>query len=263
MNNRNLFMIIDNQVKIQENTTMDHREWYISLGLDLNKFENIIRGYIIDNKIVFFKGSMFGYDNEVYTAALMYSKSIRHYLNNETLEVWCGISVDGNNAKWEPILKIKEEEIANYIPPVEKKEEPKKEYKEVGALIEFKNNYEDPKFIRNATIITIIVIGIEIIIKFLLFKEQKVLHFSNPIDVLLSVLQIGLLGYSIYGYTTKKSNTKYISIVTSVLIVLTLDVWDIIVGIVYFVFSIDNSYFAKLINLIKGLFKKKEGNNNV
>ena len=263
MNNRNLFMIIDNQVKIQENTTMDHREWYISLGLDLNKFENIIRGYIIENKIVFFKGSTFGYDNDVYTAALAYSKSIRHYLNNETLEVWCGISVDGNNKKWEPILRVKEEEIANYIPPVEKKEEPKKEYKETGPLIEFKNNYEDPNFIKIATIVTGIVIILEIILKITLFKEQKVLHFNNPLDVLLSAVQIGLLLYSIYGYVTKKSNTKYISIVASVLIVLTLDVWDIIIGVLYFVFSVDQSYFIKLINLIKGLFKKKEGNKNV
>ena len=263
MNNRNLFMIIDNQVKIQENTTMDHREWYISLGLDLNKFENIIRGYIIENKIVFFKGSTFGYDNDVYTAALTYSKIIRNTLNNPSLEVWCGISVNGNDSKWEPILRVKEEEITNYTPPVEKKEEPKKEYKEVGALIEFKNNYEDPSFIRIATIVTVIVIILEIIIKMSLFKEQKVLHFNNPLDVLLSVLQIGLLLYSIFGYISKKSNTKYISIVASVLIVLTLDVFDIIIGVLYFVFSIDQSYFIKLINLIKGLFKKKEGNKNV
>lgn len=263
MNNRNLFMIIGNQVKIQENTTMDHREWYISLGLDLNKFENLIRGYIIDNKIVFFKGSTFGYDNEVYTAALTYSKSIRHYLNNPTLEVWCGISVDGNNAKWEPVLKIKEEEIVNYVPPVEKKEEPKKEYKEPGAIIEFKNNYEDPKFINKATIVTIIVIGLEIIIKYFLFQGQKTLHINNPIDVLLSVAQVGLLGYSIYGYRSKNPSAKYISIVASVLIVLTLDVFDIILGILYFVFSVDQNYFTKIVNLIKGLFKKKEGNKNV
>lgn len=250
-------MIIDNQVKIQQNTTMDHREWYLSLGLDINKFENIIRGYIMDNKIVFFKGSTFGYDNEVYTAALTYAKAIRHYLNNETLEVCCGISIDSYTSKWEPILRIKEEEINNYIPKVERQEEPKKEYKETGPVIDFKNNYEDPKFIKTATIVTGIVIVLEIVIKIILFKEQKVLQTSNPLDVLLFVGQIGILGYSIFGYITKKPNTKYISIVASVLIILTLDIWDIIIGVLYFVFSIDYSYFSKL---IKGLGKKGDKN---
>lgn len=253
-------MIIDNQVKIELNTTMDHREWYISLGLDLNKFENIIRGYIIDNKIVFFKGSAFNYDKEVYTAALTYAKSIRHYLNNPSLEVCCGITIDNYNSKWEPILKIKEEEIANYIPPTVKKEEEKKETIETGPVIEFKNNYEDPKFIKIATIVTGIVIVLEIIIKMLLFKEQKILQTSNPLDILLTVLQLGLLGYSIYGYINKKSNTKYISIVASILIILTLDIWDIIIGILYFVFSIDQSYFIKIINSIKKLIKKGDKN---
>ena len=260
MNNRNLFMIIDNQVKVLENTPMDHREWYESLGLDPNNFNNIIRGYVMDNKIVFFKGNTFGYDNEVYNAALAYSPAIRHYLNNPSLEVCCGITVNGNDSKWEPILKIKEEEITNYRPKEEKKEEPKKEFVETGPVIDFKNNYEDPKFIRNATVVTIIVIGLEIIIKYFLFKEQKILQFSNPLDILLSVAQIGLLGYSILGYRKKDHNAKYISIIASVLIVLTLDVIDIIVGVLYFVYSVDQSYFIKLIDLIKGLGKKGDKN---
>ena len=258
MNTRNLFMIIDNQVRIQENTTMDHREWYLSLGLDINKFDNIIRGYIMDNKIIFIKGSTFSYDNEVYTAALTYSKAIRHYLNNETLEVCCGLMLNGSS-KWEPIVKIKEEEIENYIPKVEKKEEIK-EYKETGPVIEFKNDYENPKFIKTAIIVTAIVIVLEIILKMILFKEQKVLQTSNILDVLLTAAQIGLLGYSIFGYITKNPNAKYISIIASILIVLTLDIWDIIIGILYFVFSIDHSYFSKIINMIKGLGKKGDKN---
>lgn len=258
MNNRNLFIIINNQVKILENTNMDHREWYESLGLDLSDFETIIRGYIMDNKIVFFKGSNLGYDNDVYINALKYAPTIRHYLNNSSLEVCCGIMIDSYTSKWEPILKIKEEEIKNYTPQVDKKEEPKKENIETGPVIEFKNNYEDPKFIRNATVTTIIVIGLEIIIKFFLFKEQKILQFSNPLDVMLSVIQIGLLVYSIYGYNTKKSSTKYISIIVSVLIVLTLDIWDIILGVLYFIYSIDQSWFIKIINSLS-----KKGDKNV
>ena len=132
------------------------------------------------------------------------------------------------------------------------------DYMDYYTIMFFKNNYEDPKFIRNATVTTIIVIGLEIIIKFFLFKEQKILQFSNPLDVMLSVIQIGLLVYSIYGYNTKKSSTKYISIIVSVLIVLTLDIWDIILGVLYFIYSIDQSWFIKIINSLS-----KKGDKNV
>jgi uncharacterized membrane protein (DUF2068 family) len=75
--------------------------------------------------------------------------------------------------------------------------------------------------------------------------------------VLLSFLQVGSLGFIIYGYNKKISYTKYIGIISSVLIILTLDVYDIIIGILYFLFSIDKGYFVKVINLIKGIFSKK------
>ena len=54
MNNKILFMIIGNEVKYLADSNMDHREWYTSLGLDINNYDNIVRGYIIDGKIIFF-----------------------------------------------------------------------------------------------------------------------------------------------------------------------------------------------------------------
>ena len=48
MNNRVLFMIIGNEVKYLQNSNQDHREWYLSLGLDANLFDSIVRGYVID-----------------------------------------------------------------------------------------------------------------------------------------------------------------------------------------------------------------------
>ena len=253
---RNLFMIIDNQVKVLPNTEMDHREWYLSLNLDPNNFENIIRGYVMDNKIVFFKGSTFGYDDEVYKAALMYSKAIRNYFNTPELEVCCGLIINSYTSKWEPILKIKEEEINSYT-PVQKEEKKEIPEKELTSSIEFKNNYEDPKFIKNATIVTSIVLVLVLIIKIILFKEQKILQVTNPLDILLTIVQIALLGVSIYGYIYKKSFAKYLSLIASVVIVLTLDIYDIIIGVLYFLFSIDQNYFVKVIDLIKNLFKKK------
>lgn len=259
MNNKILFMIINNEVKILNDSNMDHREWYISLGLDINNFENIVRGYILNNKIVFFKGSNLSYDEEVINKAIIYGPTIRSYLNNENLEICCGIIISQYDSKWEPIVKISKEEINNYHKE-EIKQVEKKDYSNVqlNPVLEFKNNYEDKKFIITSTVITSIVLLLTLIIKIILFREQKILRLDNILDILLSVSQISLLAFCIYGYQKKISFTKYISLIASVLMVLTLDIYDIIIGILYFIFSVDQSYFIKLLDLVKKLFKKEK-----
>ena len=250
MNNRVLFMIVGNEVKYLAGSNMDHREWYTSLGLDPNNFDNLVRGYVIDNKIVFFKGMMFSYDEEVIKAARVFTPSIRITMNNPALEVYCGILVNGQGQKWEPVLRINEDEITGFVqqPQVIKE---KKEPIETGPMIEFKNNYEDPKFIKIATIVTGIVLVLTLIIKIILFSKQEILQTNNAFDILLTLLQVGLLGFVIYGYQKKLPFTKYIGVGVSVLIILTLDIFDIIIGVLYFLFSIDQGYFTKLIGLVK------------
>ena len=256
MENRVLFMIIGDEVKYLAGSKMDHREWYVSLGYDQSNFDNIIRGYVLENKILFFKGMNFNYDQEVINAARRFSPSIRITLNNPNLEVYCGIIVNGYGQKWEPVLKINEDEITGIVPEPPKKEKKEVGHVETGPIIEFKNNYEDPKFIKKATIVTGIVMVIVFIIKIVLFSKQEILQTSNRADILLSFLQIASLGATIYGYQKKLSYAKYLGVVASVLIILTLDVLDIIIGILYFLFNIDQNYFTNIINLIKG---KKRG----
>ena len=115
MMKRGLFIIYNNEVKIVFHDTMDHREWIESLGLDLSNFDSIVRGYIIDNKIVFFKGSMFNYDNEVYEAARIYGPRIRSMVNNDSLIVCCGIVVASAGSKWEPVVTLKESDLIKDI----------------------------------------------------------------------------------------------------------------------------------------------------
>ncbi len=255
--NRVLFMIVNNQIKYLTGSDMDHREWYNSLGLDINSFDNIVRGYVIDNKIIYFKGMMFNYDEEVIKAARVFTPSIRSYLGNPSLEVYCGIIVNGQGQKWEPVLRINENEITGFVQtkPVEIKN---KEYIETGPVLELKNNYEDPKFIKTATIVTLIVLVLTLVLKIILFSKQELLQTRNSFDILLSIAQIGSLGFVIYGYNKKISYTKYIGIIASILIVLTLDVFDIIIGVLYFLFSIDQNYFIKVINFIKSIINKKK-----
>ena len=256
MNNRVLFMIVDNQVKYLTDSNMDHREWYNSLGMDPNNFDNIVRGYVLENKIIFFKGMMFNYDEEVIKAARVFTPSIRLALNNPSLEVYCGIVVNGQGQKWEPVLRINENEITGFVQP-KPVEQKTKEHIETGPVLELKNNYEDPKFIKVATIVTSIVLILIIITKIMLFSKNEILQAGHLFDVLLSLAQVGTLGFVIYGYNKKIPYAKYVGIIASVLIILTLNIYDIIIGILYFLFSVDQGYFIKLINLIKKLVNKK------
>lgn len=255
MNNKVLFMIIDNQVKILSNSTMDHREWYLSLGLDISNYENIIRGFVMNNKIVFFKGSMFSYGDDVIKAAKVFTPTIRNTLNI-SYPVYCGIIIGQYDSKWEPVVQINENEITGFVykKPIEKKEVVPIETR---PIIEFKNNYEDSSFIKKSIIVTGIVLILTLIIKITLFNKQEILRLDNGVDVLLAFSQVGLLGFCIFGYIKKLSFTKYLSVLASVLMILTFDIFDIILGVLYFLFSVDCDFYSKCINYIKNLSKGK------
>ncbi|MBQ6497739.1 MAG: hypothetical protein IJI58_03390 [Bacilli bacterium] len=255
MNNRILFMIIDDQVKYLTDGTMDHREWYNSLGLDPNNYENIVRGFIIDGKIIFFKGSNFISDNEVMNAAKRHAPGIRLYLNNN-YEVYCGIEAHSLGGKWEPIVKINDNELTGIV---QKKEEPKKEVvpKETGPALEFKNDYNDPKFVKRAILVTIGVLILSLAISIIGFIiNDGELDF---LDFIFTIGEVALLVITIIGYKKKKETVKASGILAAALLVFTFNIFNIILGIFYFVFSVDQNYILKIIELIKGLMKGKKG----
>ena len=255
-NNRILFMIIDKQVKYYQGADMDHKEWYISLGLDLNNFDNIIRGFIADGKIVFYKGQNFNYDDEVMRYAKGFAPSMRITLNNLNLEVWCGAMVNGFNSKWEPIVRINDNELTGIIDEPVKVEKKVVSDRPQESVIDFKNDYDNPAFIKRAILVSIVTLILAVIIKVILIANQK-MYMSNRGDSFLMLLQIGLLGGSIYGYSSKKKYTKYLGIGAGIALLLMFDILDILLGILYLVYSIDESYYFKLIEMIKKVTNKK------
>ena len=255
MNNRILFLIIGDEVKYLQNSNMDHREWYLSLGYDAKLFEQVVRGFISDNKIIFYKGT-FQYDDSVIAAAKKFTPHIRFTLNNTTLEPYCGLIISSFDSKWEPVLKINENEITGFqaAPQVVVPNKPV----ETGPVLEIKNDYTDEKFMKNALIVTGIVLVLCIVIKIYLFSNTMILQWSNFTDILLALAQIVLLGVTIFGYIKKTTFPKYTGIIASVLLILTLDIWDILIGILYFLFCIDQTYFSKVITFGKKIFKKSK-----
>ena len=255
MNNKILFLIIGEEIKYLQNSTMDHREWYVSLGYDVNVFDQVVRGFIMDNKIIFYKGN-FQYDDSVILAAKKFTPHIRYTLNNSGLEPYCGLIISSFDSKWEPVLKINENEITGFQsaapePVIVKNVE-------TGPALEIKNDYTNEKFIKTAMIVTGIVFILCIVIKIYLFSNTIVLQWSNFTDILLVIGQVGLLGATLFGYIKKMTFPKYTGIIASVLLIITLDIWDIIVGILYFLFCIDQNYYTSAFHSIKKLIKKNE-----
>ena len=248
MNNRILFMIINNNVQYLQNSTMDHREWYASLGYPPETFDNIVRGYVIDKKIVFFKGINFNYDQEVIMAAKTFSPSIRLFLQDSSLEVYCGIVVNSYGEKWEPVLKINEDELQSNIPLDTQEKNNKNEVAEMGPVLELKNDYNNQNFVRRATLVTTIVLIITIVMKVYLFFKGEILQVNNISDIILTFLQIFLLSFTIYGYKKGVSYTKYLGLGASICIILTFHFIDVVMGVLYFLFNVDQEYFVKIRN---------------
>ncbi len=261
MNDRILFMIVENNVVYLSNSPMDHREWYQSLGYDMNLFESIIRGYVMEGKIIFFKGSTFNYDQEVITCARQFSPRIRRDLQIESYPVYCGITIPSPGAKWEPVVKLAEEELTGMVasPKTEVVEKPPIE---TGPAIEFKNDISNDSFSKTAVLVTSIVLGCTFLLKIFLFAQGKILHLNSFIDVLLTILQLGFLGATIYFYSKKNVRAKATGLGASICLIFTLHIWDILLGICYFLFTIDQGYFTKVIDFFKGLGKGKNNHNN-
>ena len=241
-----LFMILEGDVKFLTSDTMDHREWYNSLGKDPNLFDEVIRGFILNNKIVYYKGSTFRYDDEVIKAAKMYTPYIRHSMNNPTLEACCGVTFT-SPTEWEVVVKIQENEITGIAST------PKEEVKQdTGPSFHIENNVQDEQFRKNAMIVTGVVIALSLISKIFLLQKQEILSLSHFFDLFLIVAQFALLGFSIYLYAKKKEIAKYTSIAASVVLILTFHIVDVILGILYFLFCVNQNIFISIINKIKG-----------
>ena len=63
---------------------------------------------------------------------------------------------------------------------------------------------------------------------------------------------------TIIGYIQKKETVKVTGILAALLLVFTFNLDNIVLGIFYFVFSVDQNYILKLIELIKKLMKGKK-----
>ena len=222
---RILFIIFDNEIKFLRDSDMDHKEWFLSLGGDIADYENTIRGFIWEGKIIYFKADL-KYDTEVIDVATKTANLIRAQLNNYELKVCCGINPGHDGIRWEPILTLKDEDLDGYISKEQIEEErlqEEKKQKQAEALqqiaptepiLEFENNFNDPEFITYATKFTGILLVVALIAK-LIYVAKRALLLSDRGTVLLIILQIASFALTIVGYNKKMTQAKYFALAAS------------------------------------------------
>ena len=269
-NNKIMFMIHNNQVLFLQNSNMDFREWYLSLDGDINNYDSLIRGFVIKDKMIFFKGN-FNYDEEVINAAIEYSDYIKKVIKNDELRVFCGIKQEGMYNEWEPILELTEKDFEERKQVVLDDStsiaiEKLGTDKVLEPMIEFKNDYEDPEFQKIAVKYTKTVFIICIILKVILVLLGKIT--IGGFDLLLILAQVGLLGFCIHGFKVNHPKIKIVSVLAALSLFLMFDLGDIILGAIYLFFVIDaesikegKSIIIQLSKVIKEKISKKKGNN--
>lgn len=98
---RTAFLIFDNKIRFLQNSTMSHLEWAKSIGVEEEKFNEITRGYAMDNKIVFYKGN-FDYDNLVISDAQKFANEIKLFVGYKSAKVFVGLENIGIGKVWPP-----------------------------------------------------------------------------------------------------------------------------------------------------------------
>lgn len=252
MDNQVLFIIMNNQVHYSQNTNMDHKELYNSLSGNPDNYFNTIRGFIYKDKIIFYKANL-SYDKEVIDTACRFAPLIKSQMNNPYLKVCCGINPGQNGSSWEPIMTLNDSELItsqtiNNDDIKQNEEELKRKIETPNeTVIDFKNNYNDPKFIKLATIFTLIMIALTIVSKVILIVLQKI-DIGNGWELLLSISQIVLLIITLIGYQKKMPSTKYLGIAASIALVFMFNLVDIIIGVINLLFTIDQGYILKILS---------------
>ncbi len=113
MEERILFIVFDGEVKFIKTSTMDHKEWFLSLGGNIDDYDNVIRGYVLEGMLCFFKANL-NYDDEVIKFATKYGLKMKNQLNMPDLKICCGIEPGHDGSKWEPILILQDKDLEGF-----------------------------------------------------------------------------------------------------------------------------------------------------
>ena len=251
MNNRILFLIFNGEIKFLSSNIMDHREWFRSLGGNDADYANLIRGFIMNNMIIFVKGPNLSYDSQVIDVAKKCGPIMKQQLQRPELKIACGVLPGENGDKWEPIMIINEEEQVNLQ---QQNQLSKTTANGEDNIINFRNNSDDPMFALYAIRFTLILLIVTVICKIILIARGA-LSLDSLWNILLVFTQIVTFILCIDSYNKKNGNYKLYGLICTVSLFFMFDLIDIIVGVLNLMFIIDQKY---IISLVKYLSEIKD-----
>lgn len=95
------FIIYKGEIQYLAHSTFSHEEWCRSLGITDQEFSSLVRGYVRDNRIVYYQGD-FAWNEEVLQTALSTYSQIASALCLEDYSVYCGVKKGNVGSIWEP-----------------------------------------------------------------------------------------------------------------------------------------------------------------
>ena len=93
-------MIINNKLYFLTNSTKSHYEWAKEFNLTTEDFNNITRGYCLNNDIIFYKGN-FEFDEQIINDAKIFASKIKKFCNIDSAKIFAGLDI-GNGDIWPP-----------------------------------------------------------------------------------------------------------------------------------------------------------------
>ncbi len=102
------FIVYKDKIQYLKNSEMSHKEWCDSLGIKDIEFDNIVRGYINEERIVYYQGD-FEYNQNTIDVSKNTYKQIVKDLDIVNYNVYCGVIKGEIGKPWDPIIKIADE----------------------------------------------------------------------------------------------------------------------------------------------------------
>lgn len=97
------FAIIDGSLHSIANDSRSHKEWLMEeFNLSVQDFEVLIRGYVLEDNIVFYRGANFICDDEVIAAAHKYFRYLLNFTSSNLVNVCAGVKMGQIGEVWPP-----------------------------------------------------------------------------------------------------------------------------------------------------------------
>lgn len=100
------FVVYNNEIKYLKDSMLSYEAWCDTLGIDKVSFNKLIRGYIMNNEIIYYQGD-FEYNEEVINTCVDTYETIAKDNNLVNYSVYCGVVKGKVGEIWKPILKVK------------------------------------------------------------------------------------------------------------------------------------------------------------